>query len=185
MKKIIFIFCAIITFFSSQLIQAYDNPPSVCYAGCTPWMQQWHQDFLQKGQAIPYDPQVYSGACHVLSASYNAEVEHHAVMMIDHKAQDNRSIVPYFSVILSFFAGQNDFHHWTLDQTRKEMSPYWLEHGNMIHAGPTSRVVIPYENGDPAYIYWMRYNPEAKEAYLITYMGTSAKMFCRLQAHGN
>jgi hypothetical protein len=172
-------------FFASPTIRAYDNPPSLCYEGCTPWMQQLEQDYEQKGQAIPFDPTVYSGACHVLGASFSPDYEQHAVMMIDHKTQDSRVIEPFFSVIFSFFAGQNDFVTWNLDQARKEMSPYWHEHGNMIHADRTSRVVIPYEDGSPAYIYWMRFNPETKEAYLITYFGVYSKMLCRLQAHTN
>ncbi len=158
-------------------VYAYDNPPSLCYEGCTPWMLKLEQDY-NRGGALPLDPRVYSGSCHIIG-NYNPETEHHAVMMIDHRA-----VAPYFSVILSFFAGQNDFIHWNLDQARKEMSSYWKQHGHLLFAEPTLRVEIPYEDGSgPAFTYWMRYNSSSREAYLITYMGIYTKILCRLNAH--
>ena len=177
MKKII-----LFTLLSFSIVHAYDNPPSLCYEGCTPWMLELEKDYNKAG-ILPYTPTVYSGDCKVLGG-YDSDTTHHAVMMIDHKILPTRAIVPYFSVILSFFAGQNDFAHWDLTQARAEMSDYWKENGKLLFAEPTNRVEIYYADGSgPAYTYWIRYNALLREAYLITYMGVYSKMLCRLKTH--
>jgi len=177
MKKII-----LFVLISFSLSHAYDNPPSLCYKGCTPWMLELEKDYNKAG-ILPYTPTVYSGDCRIIG-NYDPDVAHHAVMMIDHKILPNRAIVPFFSVILNFFAGQNDFINWDLNQARTEMSPYWKENGKLIYAEPTSRVEIYYDDGSgPVYTYWMRYNSLKREAYLITYMGIYSKMLCRLKVH--
>jgi hypothetical protein len=63
------------------------------------------------------------------------------------------------------------------------MSPYWDTHGSVTVANNTARVVVSYEDGNPAYVYWMRQNPNTKDLLYITYMGTETKAFCRLKKH--
>ncbi len=149
-------------------------PPNACYEGCNSYMSDLLTEFEEVGSSINLKPAVYSGICHHLGI-YNADTEHHAVVLIDQvngRAQ--------FSTIFAFFAGQNDFADWTVVQARNEMSNYWKDHGVLVEEQNTSRVVISDDDGNPAYIYWMRQNPQTKDLLYITYAGTAMKSFCRL-----
>ena len=133
------------------------------------------KEFETQGQAPSLVPNVYSGVCHHLG-QYNPEDEHHAVVMID-----QRNHLPQFSTIFSFFADHNEFADWTVETARHEMNDYWLEHGKMIFEENTARVVVSYDDGNTAYVYWMRQNPKTGDLLYITYAGTAMKSFCRLQ----
>ncbi len=157
----------------------YSEPPNACYSGCTEYMSTT-LDLFQKAEGLQLTPAVYSGECRHLSSFYNPETTHYAVMMIDQHPDQSRM---YFSTIFSFFAPENEFSGWNLETSRQEMSPYWLEHGNLkkSETSPTQRVVVNYESGDPAYHYFMRQDPVTKEVYYITFAGIETISFCRLQ----
>ena len=123
---------------------------------------------------------VYSGECKHLSALYDGERTEYSVVMIDQLPQKSDF---YFSTIFSFYAGYNEFADWNLATSRKEMSSYWLDHGaiSQISESKTKYVMVPYEDGSPAYIYYLRQNPMSKELYYITLAGQSQISFCRLK----
>jgi hypothetical protein len=131
-------------------------------------------DFNTIGVVPQFTPAVYSGDCYHLG-QYDSNHTHHAVVMID--VVQNK---PNFSTIFSFFAETNEFANWTLDISRSEMSPYWKDNGNIKIENGTARTEVLYEDGNPAYLYWMRQNPITDELLYITYAGSAMKSFCRL-----
>ncbi len=149
-------------------------PPNACIEGCNAFMKDLLKEFTEVGKTPTVEPAVYSGVCHHLG-QYNSDTEHHAVVLIDRVNNQ-----PNFATIFSFFADQNDYVNWTVPIAEKEMNSYWLEHGKMSFADETARVVVSYDDGHPAYIYWMRQNPQSKDLLYITYAGTVMKSFCRL-----
>lgn len=150
------------------------NPPNACYEDCTPYMSELLNEFETIGVAPDLSPAVYSGECYHLG-QYSPERAHHAVVMLDQVNQQ-----PNFSTIFSFFAETNEFSDWTVDIARKEMSEYWKTHGDVRTEDNTSRAEVLYDDGAPAYIYWMRQNPINKQLLYITYAGIYMKSFCRL-----
>jgi hypothetical protein len=153
------------------------TPPNPCYEGCTPFQENLVNEFMNQASLPEKSPAVYSGVCHHLGM-YNPEVEHHSVVLLDEVSSR-----PKFATIFSWFYGENSFRNWTLETARQEMSPYWDTHGSVTVANNTARVVVSYEDGNPAYVYWMRQNPRTKELLYITYMGIETKAFCRLKKH--
>ncbi len=149
-------------------------PPNPCYENCTEYMQELVNDFTQVGVEPSLTPTVYSGECRHLG-QYDPMHVHYAVVMIDQV--ENR---PNFSTIFSFFAEENEFSNWNLDISRNEMSDYWKKNGVMKFEDGTARTEILYDDGAPAYIYWMRQNPVTQQLLYITYAGFSMKSFCRL-----
>ena len=157
----------------------YEDPPNACYEGCTPWMQALLEQYKNADKAR-LEPAVYSGECHHLSNSYDPDHVHYSVVMFDKKPDSNET---YFSTQFLFFGEANEFADWTLDKSRQEMSDYWKLKGNLIFGIIGTRVEINYDNGSPAYIYWMRQNSVNSDLYYITYAGTEIRSFCRLQKH--
>lgn len=155
------------------------TPPNACYEGCTPFMQNLLTEFQNLGKSPQLQPAVYSGVCHHLGED-NPDVEHYAVVFID---QVNSQ--PQFSTIFSFFAEGNDYLDWSVQKARESMSPYWIEHGKMHFEENTARVIVNYEDGNPAYIYWLRQNPQTNDLLYITYAGHVMKSFCRLNKNNN
>lgn len=173
-----FIFCLFMSSFSFAQIKSDvpDLPPNACYEGCTDFMKNLVNEFEVAGRLPEVQPAVYSGDCHHLSHDYNPDVTHHAVVLLDQKPRGWN-----FSTIFSFFAEKNEFYEWTVTTAQQEMNPYWNEHGD-IHVGSNAaRVIATYDSGEPAYVYWMRQNPETKELLYITFASGSLKSFCRLK----
>ncbi|MFP5386244.1 MAG: hypothetical protein ACLGHN_09205 [Bacteriovoracia bacterium] len=153
------------------------NPPSPCYEGCTQTQEDLINEFHAKGVLPERTPAVYSGVCNH-TGLYNPEIDHYSVVLLDeNKGEWN------FSAIYGYFLPENEFSHWDLTRARAEMSPYWKDHGNMTIGDGTARVRINYEDGNPAYVYWMRQHPVSKELLLISYAGNASKSFCRLKQH--
>lgn len=171
----------ITTFLMILSFQAYADvptiPPSPCYGGCNAFQEALVEEFFQEGVLPEKDPSVFSGVCHH-EGLYDSEVEHHSVVLLDDvKGKWN------FSTIFSFFEGYNSFADWNLDIARKEMSPYWNDHGNILVGDQTGRVIVNDNEGYPVYVYWMRQNPKTRELLFITYMGIVNRAFCRLKKH--
>jgi hypothetical protein len=145
-------------------------------------MEQLHNDFLNLGETPSLEPAVYSGTCRHLGV-YSPDRDHYSVVLIDQVPNDSTPNLETtrFSTILAFFYEENEFKSWDLTQARKEMSPYWLDHGFIKFGDSTYRVVIPDEEGFPAMMYWFRQNPITKELYYIIYSGVEMRSFCRLQ----
>lgn len=152
-----------------------DLPPNACYEGCNDFMKSLLNDFENEGLLPSAAPAVYSGECRHLGM-YNPEDTHYAVVLLDQKNNAWN-----FSTIFSFFAADNEFKSWSVETARNEMSPYWNDHGSISTGSEAARVQVNYDNGDPAYIYWMRQNPETKELLYITFAGFGYKSFCRLK----
>ncbi len=152
-----------------------DLPSNACIEGCNDFMKKVYDDFNLVGQVPDSEPAVYSGECHHLSRDYDSDFTHYGVVMLDQKTSGWN-----FSTIFSFFTATNEFSNWNVDLARKQMSPYWLDHGDVKMVSNAARVVVRYENGDPAYIYWMRQNLQTKELLYITYAGGTMTSFCRL-----
>lgn len=160
-------------------IQSYEDPPNACYEGCTPWMEKLLAEFETNAGLVKLEPTFYSGECRHLSDSYDGEHAHYAAVMIDNRGQADF----FFATQFVFFAEENIYRDWNLEKARTEMSDYWKQNGNIIRGKLSTRVEINYEDGSPAYIYWMRQNPQTHELYYITYAGIHLKSFCRLQKH--
>jgi hypothetical protein len=164
---------------SSLAASAPDLPPHPCYQGCTSEMSKIWELFRSSPVPVSLEPAVYSGKCQYLSPGFNPEEIHYAVVMIDHLDPK----VPFFSTIFAFFAPQNVFADWDLEAGRREMSPYWKNHGKILEGSNTSRVEIE-DSGHVVNAYWMRQNPITKDLYYITYMGPGyLKAFCLLREH--
>ncbi|MBC7743098.1 MAG: hypothetical protein H7061_12935 [Bdellovibrionaceae bacterium] len=149
-------------------------PTGACYEGCTDYMKNLLAEFNDVGQLPDAQPAVYSGECHHLGI-YAPEHAHHAVVFLDQKNTGWN-----FSTIFSFFAETNEFATWSVPTARTEMNPYWLEHGQITTVANAGRVVVTYDNGNPAYIYWVRQNPQTKDLLYITYASGMMTSFCRL-----
>ena len=162
---------------SVQASEIPTTPPNPCYENCTDFMTELVQEFEDVGVVPDFTLAVYSGDCHHLG-QYNSDHTHYAVVFIDQLAKPN------FSTIFAFFAEENEFAGWTPETARAEMSPYWKEHGDMIIADKTARVEVLYDDGAPAYVYWMRQNPQTQQLLYITYAGPGMKSFCRLNKNG-
>jgi hypothetical protein len=89
----------------------------------------------------------------------------------------------YFSTIFSFFAPENEFSKWDLETSRKNMSDYWKDHGQIQTSEKTTWVEIQSPDGNPVYLYYLRQNPITKQLYYITYHGISTISFCRLTSN--
>lgn len=150
------------------------TPPNPCYEQCTGYMSDLVKDFTEVGVLPDFGPAVFSGECRHLGP-YDPEFTHYAVVMLDQVQSQ-----PNFSTIFSFFAPENEYKNWSVETARNEMSDYWKENGKMIFEEDTARTEILYDNGGPAYVYWMRQHPVTKQLLYITYAGTSMKSFCRL-----
>lgn len=168
----ILLFSYLLSFASASDIPA--TPPNPCYEKCTDYMADLVKDFTEAGQLPEYTPAVYSGECRHLGP-YDPEFAHYAVVMID-QVQNQ----PNFSTIFSFFASENEYKNWSVEIARSEMSDYWKTNGKMVLEENTARTEIRYDDGAPAYVYWMRQNPVTKQLLYITFAGTSLKSFCRL-----
>ena len=175
MKKIL----ALLTLFSATAfaVPVPTTPPNACYEGCTEIQKELENEFFTEGKLPSKTPSVFSGVCHHLGM-YNPDVEHHAVVLLD-RVNNKWN----FSTIFSFYEGYNFFGNWTLQDARREMSPYWSEYGDIFEADQTARVVVNDNEGKPVYVYWMRQNPKTKDLLFITYMGFANKAFCRLKKH--
>ncbi len=174
----------------SQLSLAYEvpaTPPEPCYGGgCNDYMKNLHSDFLLFGQTPTLSPAVYSGTCRHLGM-YSPDRDHHAVVLLDQLSSDVPPALETarFSAILAYFYDKNEYVDWNLETARKEMSPYWLEHGLLKYGDQTYRVVINDENDNPVIAYWMRQNPITQELYFIFYSGNAMRSFCRLEKNAN
>lgn len=175
MKKIFSLFFLLSFNVFSQEIPT--TPPNPCYGGCNAFQNKLVKEFTKSGTLPEKRPAVYSGVCHH-AGLYDPDVEHHSVVLLDET--EGKTM---FSAIFSFFEGYNAFENWTVDIARKEMSPYWRDHGDVTAGDNTLRVVINDNEGYPVYFYWMRQNPRTKELLFITYMGAVNKAFCRLRQH--
>jgi hypothetical protein len=162
--------------FAQTRDQVPDLPPNFCYEGCTDTMKKLLSDFENVGTLPSSKPAVYSGECNHLSSSYNPDDVHYAVVFLDQKKTGWN-----FSTIFSFFADHNEFANWSVITSRNEMSPYWNEHGDILVGTNAARTIVKYENGAPAYVYWMRQNPKTNDLLYITFAGASMKSFCRLK----
>lgn len=164
---------------AAQISEVPDLPPSVCYGGCTERMNHFYDRFLNQSQAPSLVPAVYSGECVYQSSNMNPDDIQYAVLMFDQNDQNEN--IPYMSVIYSFYEGFNYFADWNLEIARQEMSSDWKHYGKDIRtSSDTARVIVPYESGDPAYVYWMRQDAVTHAIYLITYAGASQVSFCEL-----
>lgn len=168
----ILLFSFIMMFANASDVPA--TPPNPCYENCTEYMSDLVNEFNEAGQLPSFIPAVYSGECRHLGP-YDPDFTHFAVVMID-QLEDK----PNFSTIFSFFAPENEYKNWNVEIARNEMSDYWKKNGAMILEENTARTEIRYDNGGPAYVYWMRQNPITKQLLYVTYAGTSMKSFCRL-----
>jgi hypothetical protein len=157
-----------------------EDPTNACHDGCTPWMQSILNGFENQATTLELTPAIYSGECRHLSHNYDPDRTDFAAIMIDKNATDDTY---YFSTIFTFYADENDFKNWNLAEARKNMSPYWKENGKIKRGRVTSRVEIPYPDGSPAYIYWVRQNPITDDLYYITFAGHVMKSFCLLHKH--
>ena len=166
--------------FSAMKLSVYPEPPHPCYKGCNQFMSDTLRKF-QTAATLKMIPGVYSGECRHLAANYNPDTVHYAVVMIDQnpKALDQM----YFSTIFSFFSPENEFASWGLLKSRQEMSPYWIDHGALVRSenSPTQKVIVNYDSGDPAYVYYLRQSLISNELYYITYAGSDMVSFCQLQ----
>ncbi len=160
----------------------YEEPPTPCYEGCTPWMDSVLNDFQNNSGLVSLKPAVYSGECRELSQHYNPEQTNYAVVMIDQHPTKNEF---YFSTIFAYFYPENPFALWNLETARTEMNSYWLENGKILNNSKTSRVEVTYEDGRPAYTYWFRQNKNTEDLNYITYAGPTKKTFCQLKKHLN
>lgn len=169
-----FLFLTFVSFRAQA--QLPELPPNACYEGCTQNMTEILQGFENNPHIPDMTPGVYSGSCYHLSESYDPNHEHFSVVMIDESQGQ-----PYFSTIFSFFAENNEFATWSLDEARKNMNSYWKENGKMNLTSNAARIDVLHEDGSPAYLYWLRQNPETKTLYYITYAGgIYLKSFCKL-----
>lgn len=159
----------------------YEDPPNACYLDCTPWAQEVLEQYENAGR-VQLQPTVFSGECHHMSHFYDPDHTHYSVVMLDRKPNSNEF---YFSTQFLFFGENNEFADWTLEKSRQEMSDYWKAKGHLIFGKIGTRVEINYDDGNPAFIYWMRQNPVNGDLYYITYAGTQMRSFCRLQKHVN
>lgn len=158
-----------------------EEPDFVCSGGrCTEKMGSILSDYKNLGSEISLEPAVYSGECFHKMDNYDSDRTDYAVVMLDQHPDGKRS---YFSTIFAFMYDENEFANWNLEESRKQMSPYWLDHGDIVkvNSSATSYVMVPYDNGDPAYIYYFRQNPATEEIYYITVAGVYQTSFCRLK----
>ena len=155
----------------------YEDPPNACYENCTPWMKELLFNYENLSQLVVLEPGVFSGECHHLSSSYDPDHTHYSVVMLDRKPSTNEI---YFSTQFLFFGETNEFADWGLEKSRSEMSDYWKIHGELLRGKLGTRVEINYDDGNPAYIYWMRQSPLNGDLFYITYAGAEMKSFCHL-----
>jgi hypothetical protein len=179
MKTIAIIFSLVISFGAIATTVAYEDPPNACYENCTPWMLDLLHHFENRGALLKQEPAVYSGECRHLG-QYDPNHSHYAMVMIDQLPNSSEF---YFSTIFTYFAAENEFQNWDLTEARKNSSDYWKTHGQLIQGRFSTRVEVNYDDGSPAYIYWMRQDPATQSLYYITYSGTVQKSFCHLQRH--
>lgn len=175
--KTIIALATLVLSFSVFAADVPTTPPNACYEGCTKTQQKLLKEFERKGVLPESSPAVYSGVCNHLGL-YDPNHDHFTVVLLD-EVRGNWN----FSAIYGYFLPENEFASWDLATARSEMSPYWHDHGNMTVGDNTARVRINYEDGNPAYVYWMRQNPKTKELLLISYAGTATHSFCRLKKH--
>lgn len=161
-----------------------NEPDWVCVEGCNAFMQKVEADFFNMGESVDLTPAVYSGECHHAGRDFNSERTDYSVVMIDQHPKENKF---YFSTIFTYFVDENEFANWDLSTSRKEMNSYWLDHGDIqqLANSKTNYNLVTYDDGNPAYTYFMRQNPVTKTLYYITLAGESQIAFCRLEKNKN
>lgn len=173
--KLAILFSLLLLSLFSNASPVSDLPKNICFDGCNDYMKDLLAEFETVGVLPSAEPAVYSGDCHHLGI-YNPNDTHHAVVLLDQKTTGWN-----FSTIFSFYAETNEFADWTVTTARKEMNPYWNDHGDITIGSNATRVIVSNDDGNPAYVYWLRQNPQTKDLLYITYAVGYVTSFCRLK----
>ena len=180
-------FYSLVSFSAQRFYEVPDTPPEPCYANsCNDFMKQLVSDFTLIGKTPSLAPAVYSGTCRHLGM-YSPDHDHYAVVLLDQLPTGATPMLETarFSAIFAYFYEKNEYVDWNLETARKEMSPYWLDHGSMKFGSDTYRIIINDENENPVIAYWFRQNPITQDLYFIFYSGNVMRSFCQLQKNVN
>lgn len=153
-------------------------PPSPCYEGCGPKLRALVSEFDRAAAAPQGFPGVYSGVCHHSAPTFDPEVDHAAVVLLDHREDGQK----YFAAIVGYFT-ENEWKDWDLERARREMYPSWKETGLLrFHETSASAYALDGE-GNPVYGYWLRQDPATGILYFVQYSSYYYRTFCRLLPH--
>jgi hypothetical protein len=166
--------------FSAMAWDAPEVNEGACYKGCTPAIWKMYNNFLNTPTAPKFIPGMYSGDCHHVSDSLDANTTHYLGLLID---QDEKGIT--MSPVLQFFGDSNDMKDWSLETARKEMSGDWKVN-EKVKMHPTSLTAhFEDDEGNPVLVYWARQNLKTKEIYFTGYLRGFSMAFCTVHPNVN
>lgn len=163
--------------FASEEKSIPSLPPSPCYSGCGPKMETMLVEFDQAQAPLGF-PGVYSGTCHHSAPTFDPEVDHASVILLDFREDGLR----YFASIVGYFT-QNEWWDWDLEKARAEMLPSWKKTGLLTFYPTAATAFAADHEGNPVYGYWLRQDPQTRVLYFIQYASWHYRTFCRLLPH--